>query len=530
VDGGEGGETVTPPNCTPGIPGTSQIPRLTTEQYDRTIRDLLGVTGLTAHGNRQPSDLLAPTSSNPLTQRDWDGYMAAAEAIATQVMSDATLRGRFLPCTLTGDGTECLHEAIVSFGRRAFRRPLTDAEIARFDAIAAQGPLITESGSVDDVAQTILVTFLVSPSFLQRAEVSVARDADGHFVLSAHEVASRLSYVFWGTQPDSELDRAADAGELATVDQIRAQAERMLADPKARELVASFHRFYLKAGPGSRWEVAQKDPALFPLFTAAVVAAMNEETERFFDTIVFERAGSFQDLFTSTLGFVNADTAPLYGLDPAAFGSDLAEVSLDPAQRPGFLTRIGFLSAFADYSRTSPIARGTFVTRDVLGVNVGPDSPFPVDPPPIDPTLPTHRERLHQFTAPPECAGCHHIFLNPPGYVLEAFDAIGSWQTVEEDTGAPIDTVADVMIDDAAVTVSGPAELMAALAVSKQARRTYASRWLSYAYQRLEDPLDACSVDVLGQKLAEPGYTVLDLLLDLTGEGSFRLRSVEVDQ
>ncbi len=319
------------------------------------MRDLLGVTSLDAFQGKSPSELLAPDHDGELTAQDWKAYLDVGAAVAAQVIADPDLRGSFLGCTPSGDGQECLHDSVIRFGRRAFRRPMTEEEVARFDAIVAQGPDITETGDPLDIAEVLLETFLVSPSFLQRAEVSQENETDARFRLSAYEIAARLSYLYWGSTPDAELDRAADAGRLLTMAEIHPQAARLLADQRARGVVAAFHHSYLAFGdPSSSWGVTvEKDPDRFPDFDTHVSSAIREELERFFDTLTFDRRAAFPELFSSRLGFVNAATAGIYGLDPDRFGLELEQVELDAEQRPGFLTRPGFLATFAYFGRTA---------------------------------------------------------------------------------------------------------------------------------------------------------------------------------
>jgi len=521
-----GGKTATigdPPSpCR--VPVTSQLPRLTNAQYDGTVRDLLGVTALSAFNGKPPSALLVPDHRGELTAEDWAAYMASAEAIAAQVMKTPEQRSRFLTCTPVADGSACLHDTIVSFGRRAFRRPLTEQEVARFDKIVAQREQITISGTVDEIAEVLLQAFLVAPSFLQRAEISEAPDSEGRFVLSGFEVAARLSYLLWQSPPDDALTKAADANALLTADQIRGQAQRMLRDERAHEFVKGFHRFYLDSTTPR--VATKKDPKLFPGVDDATLSAINEESARFFDAIVFERPGTFQDLLTSPRGFVNAKTAPLYGLDPAKFGAELEPVTLDTAQRPGFLTRLGFLAAYAHEDRTAPILRGAFIVKDVLGVKVPPPDPKAIGTPlPQGPEFHTNRERVTAQTAGKSCNSCHAL-INPLGFVLEAYDAVGAFQTVEADTGAAIDTSAEVSLgNDVRVKVNNPQELMKQLASSLAAQQTYAKRWVSYAYDHADTPEDICTVDILSSRISTGEYPILDLIVDLTQQNSFRMRT-----
>jgi hypothetical protein len=281
-------------------------------------------------------------------------------------------------------------------------------------------------------------------------------------------------------------------------------------------------------GTNTRWDQANHDSSLFPAFSKALVPVIDQETEKFFDYITFTQNGSFKDFLLSPIAFVNAATAPLYGLDPSKFGADLVQTNLDPSQRPGFLTRAGFLNSYSAYNRTSPILRGAFITKQVLAVPIG--SPPPgadMTPLPTTADLDTNRKQVDQQTSAAACATCHHNFINPPGFAMEAFDSVGAWQTQEKSTGAPIDTTADASIDGTIVHVTGPADLMAKIAASPNAQHSYAEKWVAYAYERASNSNDACTVNQLASKLTKGGYTVLNLVADLTQTQSFRFRAVE---
>jgi hypothetical protein len=515
--------------CTAGVALTSQVARLTNDQYDRTIADLLGVTGLSAQGNAAPSTTLATDQAGSLTDIGWSSYQTVADLIATQVMADATLKKNFMACTPTGDGKACLHDTIVKFGRKAFRRPLTTAEIADFDALVAKGATITATGTVDEIAGTLLYAFLVSPSFLTRWEVNeVAGPAAGLYQLSSHEVASRLSYMLWGAPPDDMLAAAADNNQLTTQAQILAQAQRMVQSPKARGKVSAFHRFYMLMGTNTRWDNTNHDTAIFPAFNKGIVATLQAETERFFDEMVFTKNATFQDLVTSPVAFVNSQTAPLYGLSASGFtATDFKETMLSPTQRPGFLTRLGFLNAYSAYNRTSPILRGAFIMKQILGARIGSPPPGAEATmlPPASTDLNTNRKQVDEQTKAAECSACHHTYINPAGFLMENFDAAGSWQTTERGTTVPIDTVVDMVLDGAKVRVNNVSEMMAKIAASPMAQQRYAERLTSYAYEREGDVLDSCTVAELATKMAAGGYPVRNLFTDLTQTTQFRTRA-----
>jgi hypothetical protein len=332
--------------------------------------------------------------------------------------------------------------------------------------------------------------------------------------------------MLWGSMPDDTLLAAATAGDLGSKEGILAQAERMLQDPKAHAQVASFHREYAHMGSGTRWAEYSRNPDIYPAFHESQIAAMSAETERMFDHLVFEQGATFQQLMTSTLGFVNADLAPLYGLNASDFGTDLEAVELDPATRPGIFTRAGFLAAFAYFDRPSSILRGAFLQKQILCTPIGAPPPDANSTPlPMDASLTTDRLRVDAQTSPAVCAQCHLTTINPTGFALGSFDAVGQYQPNEN--GAPIDTVGDVPMDGTSVHVTGPADLMNAIANSPQAQQCYAQRWAQFAYQREANTADACVVENLAAKMVQGDYSVQQLIADLTQSDSFRLRALE---
>lgn len=509
---GSGGE----PTCVPGIPATTQIPRLLNRQYDAAVRDLLGVTAL--DDGQPPSAGLQADFTGPMNAQAWGLYQGVAESIAKAVLSGPN-RSKFLSCDPAAAG--CLEDTIRTFGRKAFRRPLTDDEVARFMKLGQTTP----AGTPEEVAEATLAAFLESPSFLLIPELT--QETEGNAIkLSSYEVAARLSFLLWGSVPDDELNAAADADMLQTKEQIMAQAQRMIMD-KARTgpMIADFHRVRWALDNGTPishwWKISHDDN---PLYSNDLKALYRQEIDDFFQDVVFS-GGTFKDLFLSTAAFVNKDTAAIYGLDPAAYGTDLTRVELDPDQRPGFLTRIGFLSSYAHATSTSPILRGAFITVNMIGLDPGPPAPN-AQQVTVTGDFATERDYVVALTSSQStCKGCHIPYINPPGFVLEHYDSIGKWQDTDP-RGGPIDATADVSFQFGAdpVPITSTRQMMEQIAATPMAKEIYAKAWVSYAYGRDPNDNDQCLVDDLDTRLAQDGYTIANLLTDLTQADSFRLR------
>jgi hypothetical protein len=514
---GGGGAGLDPNVCVQGIPATTQIPRLLNRQYENVVRDLLGVTVL---DGAPVSAALVGDFTGPMTAPAWQQYQRAAEKIAAEVMAGPN-RPKFISCDPAAAG--CLKTTIETFGRKAFRRALKPEEVASFETLSKTTP----AGTPEQVAEATLHAFLVSPSFLLVPEINT--ETEGAAVkLSQQELATRLSFLLWGSVPDELLNAAADGGQLQTKEQILAQAQRMIqVREKTGPLIAAFHGEWAQMNSGSsHWFKIDHDPAKYPGYTAAAKTTYQKELQAFFEEVAFTN-GSFQELFLSNVGFVNQDNAAIYGLDPAQYGSELTKVALDSAQmpRPGFLTRAGFLSSYANYDASSPILRGAFIAS-MLNITPGAPVPGAVDAK-VEGSFPTQRAYVEALTEKMQpCQGCHSVF-NPPGYVLESYDGIGKWQTTDLRGGAIDASVTTATVDlgdGVAKQISSPVQLMQEIAKMPKAQELYARAWVAYAYGRSANANDQCVVDQLKTKLTATGYSILNLLGDLTQADSFRLR------
>jgi hypothetical protein len=277
----------------------------------------------------------------------------------------------------------------------------------------------------------------------------------------------------------------------------------------------------------AHWFKGDHDPAKFTDYQAAAKASYRAELDMFFEEVAYTN-GSFKDLLTSNVAFVNKDNAAIYGLSPASYGAELTKTMLtDPNNpRPGFLTRAGFLSSYASYGATSPILRGAFIAVNLLSVNPGAPIPGAADTK-IDGTFTTQKQYVTQLTQTMQpCKGCHDI-VNPQGFVLESYDAVGKWQTKDLLGGAIDASVTTNTVDfgdNVKKEISTPQQLMEEIAKMPKAQQLYAKAWVSFAYGRDPNDNDQCVVDGLKNKLGADGYSILGLVADLTQADSFRLR------
>jgi hypothetical protein len=506
--------------CVNGIANTSQIPRMTDAQYDNVINDLLGVSALTANSNQPPSALLAPDSAGSLNNISWTGYQNAAQMIAAQVFGSTTLTANFMSCNPATNTTTCLQNTIQTFGRKAFRRTLTSTEVTSFMRLNS----LTPAGTPTQVAQAILQAFLESPSFIMLPELSQTKSGS-NYALSSTEVATRLSFLFWNSIPDATLNTAADNNQLTTKAQILAQAQRLLQSTKAQSMSTNFANYYLANMNGSHWQNnTTHDSTQYTQWSTASYAPAMAEINSFFQNATLN-GGKFADLFLSNVGYVTKDTAAIYGLDATKYTSTPTQVTLDSTQRPGFLTRVGFLSTFSHYSVTSPIFRGAFITGRVFGINPGTPNPAFLNMTPDTSNATTERQAIEALVANQPCASCHGTFINPPGFVLENYNSIGAWQTTDP-LGGSINATADVYFNsNDTTTISNSKDLMTHISTLQNAQYTYAQNWVAYATGRNANANDACTVNTLTSNLAGSSYTIANMMADYTQADSFSQRT-----
>jgi len=438
-----------------------------------------------------------------------DAELAASSEIVALAAGNLD---RHLPCDPTSNGVaQCADEFVRDFGRRAFRRPLTDAQAARYAA------LVTGAADFTEGALLAMETMLVSPLFFYRVEVGEAQ-ADGTFALDGWELASALSYALWGTMPDEALFAAAEAGALNTVEGILAEAYRLLADPRAADMVSLFGEQWLG---GDKMATLTKKASEFPDFEL-LREAMRQETRRFVRHVVFDGTGTFSELLTADYTFASPALAAHYGLGaPDADG----KVTYSDGRRSGVLGHGAVLATTAHSDQTSPIRRGLFVRSNILCQELPPPPPDAGGVPDIDPDA-TTRERFKQHTANPTCYACHQ-YIDDLGFGFEHFDPVGAWRDTEN--GKPIDASGDMndiagLGTDTSAPYEGLPELATLLAAEPGARDCFATQVYRFAMGRKADEADHCHLEELHTRFAASGGDIKQLILEVVTSDAFRIR------
>ena len=535
--GDESGDTDTDPSegkdpesCAGALdPGPSPIRRLTRVEYNNTVYQLLGDTSSPA--DTFPHDEEAAGFDNqaaalvvsPLLA---EHYMGAAEALAGA--HAMTLMGQQTPtCIEPGlDPDSCRVEVeafIRSFGMRAYRRPMTNEEVAVYLDIFDEGTTLGESDYAPEVGvEMIMEGMLQSPHFLYRVEFGMADPVEGDVVaLTSYEIASRLSYLLWNTMPDVGLFEAAEADELQTPEQIEAQARRMLNTPRARDAVKNFFRQWLDLDDiEPRLSANGKNADIYPGYYDGLLPLWREEIELFIDHVIFEENASVDALFTASYSMMNQELADFYGVT-GPVSSEFVRVELDPTRYAGFMTQAGMLALHSKPDRSSPIHRGKFVRETLLCQAPPPPPDIVPEAPNVDPNQ-TTREQFLEHSADPLCSGCHRL-MDPLGFGFEHFDGIGRYR--ETEWGLPIDASGEFI---STLDIDGPydgvVEMASTLASSEQVTRCVVQQWFRYGYGRVETDADACSMDRVELDFAASDHDVKELIIALTKTDAFRYR------
>ncbi len=484
--------------------------RLTHSQWEASVRDLLKLDALPGLSTGFVGDPPEGTFSNNeralyVTSTLRDDYQRAAETLATQIAGDAQAIAR-----VTG-GTTDAATFIRSFGRRMFRRPLTTAEEQKYQALFTSGPSLVASGDAfADGVRLVIEAMLQSPNFVYRSELGT----DGA-PLSGYEMASKLSFLLRNTTPDDALLDAAAAGELDTANGVLARATTMLDEESAQAVLGRYHAELFGI---DRYLQIDKNRTAFPTYDTTLNAELVQADQLFFDRI-FSTGQGMRAIFTSTLAFVSSASAGFYGV--SASGQGLTEVALGP-ERPGILTRLGFLAQNATLNQPDPIHRGVDVLNRLMCADLMPPEGTIPELPQVMPGQ-TNRQRVEAHTGSGSCAGCHATLINPIGFAFENFDAMGQLRSM--DNGNPVDTTGEVELSGGLHAFSGAPELVALLADAPGVHGCYTKHLAEYALARDMAGSDRSLVDAIEGISMNDNAGTKAIVLSIISQPSFLTRT-----
>jgi hypothetical protein len=484
-----------------GDPIYTRAQRLTNAQWERAVTDILRLPAPPnlAQDFEEPVAGVYDFNNNERVLTVTNSLFASYEVAAETVSALATGSTEALAALAAGDDADTF---VRTFGRRAFRRPLSEEEVQRYLVVFARGEELYGAG-FENGAAFVVRTMLQSPHFLYRTELGPAGEP-----LNGYEMASKLSFWLLGTTPSDALLDAAAAGELDTEAGAEATASAMLEQPSALEMIRDLTAQWLRLN-----QFATIAKPGVPEYTEALNLELEQASYAFFDHLYRENLG-LRALLTTTTGFVGAGTAPLYGVEPPASGLEARE--LGPS-RPGYFTQVPFLALNAMNAEPDSIRRGLAIHVGILCGKLPPALP---EIPPI-PELEagqTNRERITALTA--GCGGeCHNVLVNPLGFAFENFDGMGRERSV--DNGRPVDTAGAYPFSAGALEFSGAAELMQILADEPQAHLCYAKKLSGYALQRDIVESDRALLEALA---ADFTASTKAIMLSLVRNPAFRHR------
>jgi hypothetical protein len=378
------------------------------------------------------------------------------------------------------------------------------------------------NGDFEEGIRMALQSILVSPLFVFRLERGPAAGTDGAYRIADEDLASRLSFFLWGTGPDAELIKAAQAGTLRTNAQIERQVRRMLADPRAAALSTRFASQWLRL---QDLDTLRPEFTEYPLFDESLRDAMRRETQLFVESIVREDR-SVLDLLTADYSFVNERLARHYGIT-SVNGPAFQRVTLPPYRR-GLLGQGSILTLTSVANRTSPVLRGKWVMEVLLGT---PPPPPPPDVPALDESATasaegkrlTTRQRMEEHRKSPACTSCHKV-IDPLGLALDNFDVTGAWRTKENQV--PVDS-GGVLYDG--TPMAGPAGLQAALLAHRDmVLRSFTENLMTYALGRRLEYTDMPAVRAVVNGAGKADHRLSAYVLGVINSPAFRMTQTSV--
>ena len=508
----------------PRDPGQFVIRRLTKTEYANTLFDLYGVDPSIA--DTLPAEVEGEGFLNSISLLQSELFLGIANKVIDQIIAPEGQAPTAVQKRLFGEtpkGTDLRKAArgvARTLARDAYRRPPTDAEL---DVLVDVYDL-ARNNDLNHMAALglMLKAVLVSPQFLFITPAGEPESKDAIVLLDDFQLASRLSYLLWSAPPDAELAALADKDELHKPEVLRTQVERLLKDARSRALFDGFGAQWLRV---NELDGQVFDPKTFPQMTPALRTAMMDEARLFFESIVSENQGVVR-FVSSDYTFVNEPLAKVYGLEQSVRGPKMRRVKLTNPNRGGILSMPATLATTSFPNRTSPVLRGVWVLERILGERVPPP---PADIPELEEqdhkkveglTL-RQRTELHQSEA--TCRNCHKI-LDPIGFGLENFDAIGRWRE-KNDQGLAIDSAGKLPDGK---EFSTPAELKRLLAKREtDLARNLTERLMAYALGRQLKGYDDIVIDQLMVKIAADNYRMRTIITEVITSYLFTHRRIK---
>ena len=459
---------------------------------------------------------LDPVNTAGIPEIDW---LAVTGPIQATGSGDTPSRRQIFTCRPVGnaDALPCARKVLTTLARKAYRRPVTEPETERLLGYYQRGR--NSGGTFDAGIETAMAFMLVNPQFLFRAEADPASAAPGSsHRISDLELASRLSFFLWSSIPDDQLLTLAEQGRLKDPAVLEAQVKRMMADKRSDALVSNFlgQWLYLRNLKGTA-----PDPQIFPDFDDNLRLAFQQETEMFVGSVM-RQDKSVVDLLNGDYTFVNERLALHYGI-PSVYGNQFRRVHINDPARRGLLGQGSVLTVSSYANRTSPVLRGKWVLTNIMGT---PPPPPPPNVPPLKEVASgTMRQRMEQHRANPACAACHKV-MDPIGFSLENYDAIGQWRTI--DGGAKID--ASGQLGDG-TPVDGAAGLLSVLgAKPEQFVRTMTQMLMTYALGRGTEYYDMPVIRSIAHDAAKNDYRFTSLLMGIVQSPPFQQKIVRASE
>ena len=462
-------------------------------------------------------DMIQPRLENRAQDIPAVGSVIILGPYDPQGPGDTPSRRKIFVCRPAGSQDEepCARKILAALARRAYRRPATERDVQALFNLYKTG---TEEGGFEAGIERALQGVLVSPEFLFRIERDPPDAVPGDaYRISDLELASRLSFFLWSSMPDDSLLDLAVRGQLRNPDVLKQQVRRMLGDPRSKALVSNFagQWLYLR-----NMRLVLPDATVFPEFDDNLREAFQQETELLFESMLVEDR-SVPELLNADYTFLNERLARHYGI-PNVYGSHFRRVKLNDENRRGLLGQGSILTVTSYANRTSPVLRGKWLLTNILGTP-------PPPPPPNVPSLKedgdvqglTMRQRMEQHRVNPVCASCH-ARMDPLGFALENFDAVGKWRTTIGEAGVPID--ASGVLPDG-TTFQGPAELRKLL-LSKREQfvSTVSERLLTYALGRGVEYYDQPALRKIMREAALSDYRWSSLIFGIVNSTPFQMR------